>query len=264
MTTPYVVGKTVDQFKNSTDTYFFALRRSEDGDLYLTKTKLNSPSGTVDLFPSEVPELFADYDIPGDDYFDGRKEDHTLEYTEEELKYEQWKWVDGIRSYYIDSDGYFVVSIGKDVPLSIVEDIEVPTGHTQSFTLVGQRYNVNLYEELIQLGWNGVSEVTVTITGNIKSNSPTVPALTVDRPFVNGLTIVNNGSISGCNGSIEFNPTTNRNLGVAIAIDFAVDSFVNNGSLEAGIFNGEYANVFRGYSNIDSYSGAGTWIGYDD
>lgn len=264
MTTPYVIGKTVDQFKNSSETYFFGLRRTEDGDLYLTKTKLNSGGDAVELFPTAVPAEFSSHEVPGDDYFDGRAEDHTLEYNAEELKYEQWKWVDGVRSYYIDSEGYFVVSIGKDVPLSIVEDIEVPQGHTQSFTIVGQNYNVNLYEKLIELGWNGVSEVTATITGSIKSNSPTVPALTIDKSFVNGLTIVNNGSISGCNGSIELNPITNRNFGVAVAIDYAVDSFVNNGTLEAGAFNGEYANVFRGYSNIDSYTGTGAWVGYDD
>jgi hypothetical protein len=265
MTTPYVLGKSVENFKSSDGTYLFALRRTEDGDLYLLKAKLNDPNQEYELFGTAMPVEFADYDIPGDDWFDGRNEDHTLQFTREEVKYEQWKWEDTLRSYYIDSDGNFVLVTGEDVLLSQIDDIQIPVGHQQSFTIVGENYNINLYNHLIELGWNGVSEVNVTINGDIGSTHPSKPALLIDKQFINGLNIINNGNIIGCNGNLEYNPTANRYNGVAIIVETAVDSFENNGLLKAGVFNGEYANVFRGYSFVDTFEGSGgTWVGYDD
>lgn len=264
MSDTYVVGKTVEEFNNSTDKYIFALRRTEDGDLYLLKANLTDSNEVVELFGEEVPAEFQSMDIPGSDYFDGRAQDHTLEYTTHDVKYEQWKWVNRTQSYFIDSDGFFTIAIGEEKHLPQFDDIRIPNGHSQQFTIVGNNYNINLYNMLIQMGWNGVSEVTVTNNGNIYSSQPTDAALVVDQKFLNGITIINNGNIIGCNGSLNNNPTDNRNFGLSISVETTVDSFVNNGTIKAGNFNGQYANVFRGYSNIVAYSGNGTWIGYDD
>lgn len=265
MTTPYVLGKSVEDFKNSPGTYLFALRRTEEGDLYLLKVNLNDPNDSAQLFGDDMPAEFADYTFPGDDYFDGRNEARALEYSADDVKYEQWKWEDSIRSYYIDTEGNFVLVTGENIELPAIEDIQIPLAHAQTFDIVGENYNVNLYDKLITLGWNGLSEVTVNITGDIGSTSPTKPALLITKQFKNGLTIINTGNIVGCNGNLEYDPVVNRYNGVAIVAETTVDLFTNNGLIKAGSFNNEYANAFRGYSNITDYQGSGgTWIGYDD
>lgn len=262
---PYVLGKSIDEFKNSPGTYLFALRRTEDGDLYLLKSKLTEAGDSAQLFGDDMPAEFIDYDFPGDDFFDGRGADKELEFSTDDVKYEQWKWEDSIRSYYLDTDGNFVLVTGENIELSPIEDIQPPAGHMQTFSIVGENNNVNLYDKLISLGWNGVSEVTVNITGNIGSTSPTKPALMIDKQFKNGVTIINTGNIIGCNGNLQNDPVNNRYNGVAIIVETTVDQFTNNGLVKAGVFNGQYANVFRGFSNIGDFDGTnGTWIGYDD
>lgn len=265
MTTPYVLGKSPEEFKNPSDTYVFALRRTEDGDLYLLKANMNEPGSSDTLFGESMPAEFQDYDFPGDDYFDGRNEDRTLQFDTTDVKYEQWKWEDSVRSYYIDSDGNFVLVTGENIELSPIEDIEIPNGHAQSFNIVGQNYNINLYDKLISMGWNGLSEVNLTISGTIGSTHPSKPALLIDRQFKNGLNIINTGTITGCNGNLQFDPIENRYNGVAIIIETDVTSFTNNGALVAGSFNNNYANVFRGYNRIATFgSNGGSWTGYDD
>jgi hypothetical protein len=265
MTTPYVLGKSVEDFKNSPGVYLFALRRTEEGDLYLLKVNLNDPNDSAQLFGDDMPVEFVDYTFPGDDYFDGRNAAKTLEYSLDDVKYEQWKWEDSIRSYYVDTDGNLVLVTGENIELSQFEDIKIPSGHAQEFDIVGENFNINLYDKLISLGWNGLSEVTVNITGNLRSTDPVKPALLIDRQFKNGLTIINTGSIVGCNGNLAHDPVENRYNGVAIVVETAVDQFTNSGLIKGGIFNSQYANVFRGYNNIDVFtSTGGTWIGNDD
>ena len=262
MTTPYILGKSVEEYNNPSATYLYALRRTEDGDLYLLKVSDTDPNADFQLFGEEVPAAFDDYQL-GDDFFNGRGEDHELSFSSADVKYEQWKWVNAEQTYYIDSDGNFTLDTSK-LQLSEVEDIQIPTGHQQTFTIVGENYNINLYDKLISMGWNGLSEAIVTINGNIGSTHPSKPALTIDKQFKNGVSIINNGNIIGCNGNLQNDPVVNRYNGYAILIETAVESFTNTGLMKAGVFNSQYANVFRGYANITTFSNTGTWIGYDD
>jgi hypothetical protein len=265
MTTPYVLGQSVGDFENSPGVYLFALRRTEEGDLYLLKVNLNDPNDSAQLFGDDMPAEFADYTFPGDDYFDGRDAAKLLEFSTDDVKYEQWKWEDSIRSYYIDTEGNFVLVTGENVELPAIEDIQIPNGHAQTFDIVGENFNINLYDKLISMGWNGLSEVTVNITGDIGSTNPVKPALLITKQFKNGLTIINTGNIIGCNGNLQHDPVDNRYNGVAIVIETAVDTFTNSGLVKAGSFNGAYANVFRGFNNIDTWDNdGGTWTGYDD
>lgn len=262
MTTPYVLGKSVEEYNNPTSTYLYALRRTEDGDLYLLKVSETDPDASFKLFGEEVPADFEDYQL-GDDFFNGRNEDHELVYDTADVKYEQWKWLNSQQTYYIDADGNFTLSTGN-LELAQIEDIQIPVGHQQTFEIVGENYNVNLYNKLIEMGWNGLSEAIVTVTGNIRSTHPRKASLVIDKEFKNGLTIINNGNIIGCNGNLQSDPVVNRYYGIAINIETAVDTFTNSGLVKAGVFNGQYANVFRGFENIDTWTNTGTWTGYDD
>jgi len=261
MTTPYILGKSVAEFNEPSTTFLYALRRTEDGDLYLLKVNENDKSN-VNLFGETIPSQFADYAL-GDDFFEGRGEDHVLDYTTADVKYEQWKFVNSEQTYYIDSDGYFTLDT-SNLQLSEIEDIQIPAGHQQSFTISGENYNINLFDKLIEMGWNGLSSVALTISGNIGSTHPRKAALSIDKLFKNGLTIINNGNIVGCNGNLQNDPVVNRNFGIAISIEVPVTEFTNNGLIKAGVFNSQYANAFRGWTNITTWDNNGTWIGYDD
>jgi len=261
MTTPYILGKSVAEFNDPSSTFLYALRRTEDGDLYLLKINENDGS-VIELFGENIPDAFAEYSL-GDDFFEGRGEDHVLDYATSDVKYEQWKFLNSEQTYYIDSDGYFTLDT-SNLELAPIEDIQIPNGHQQTFTLAGENYNINLFDKLIEMGWNGLSSVALTINGNIGSTHPTKAALTIDKLFKNGLTIINNGNIVGCNGNLQNDPVVNRNFGIAISIEVPVTEFTNNGLVKAGVFNAQYANAFRGFDNIDTWENNGTWTGYDD
>jgi hypothetical protein len=267
MSDTYVVGKTITEFRNADDDYLFALRRTEDGDLYMLKSNISlNHSSVVELFGETPPDEFVEMDMPGDDYFEGRGTDHELVNTSAEVKYEQWKWVSRTQSYHIDSNGFLVLTVGEHLPVPAFEDVQIPYGHAQAFTLYGENYDVNLFDKLIQMGWNGISTVNLTIAGNLRSSHPQKSALYLDdRAFINGISIINTGNITGCNGDLTNNPVNDRNKGNAIAIETTVASFTNQGTIRAGSYNGQNANAFSGYSLITSYTNdGGHWYGYDD
>jgi hypothetical protein len=89
--------------------YFYALRRDDDGQMFIAKVDvasptdavaINKPGGTVDNFPD-----FQD----GADFFEGRNPNHNLVY--ENLNFEQMRWDDKNIYYFINDEGEFVLRI---------------------------------------------------------------------------------------------------------------------------------------------------------
>ncbi|SUZ97313.1 uncharacterized protein METZ01_LOCUS50167 [marine metagenome] len=89
--------------------YFYALRRDDDGQLFIAKVDvasptdavaINKPGGTVDNFPD-----FQD----GADFFEGRNPNHNLVY--DNLNFEQMRWDDKNIYYFINDEGEFVLRI---------------------------------------------------------------------------------------------------------------------------------------------------------
>ena len=94
--------------------YFYALRRSEDGTLYINRVDISSASDSIDLFIDPVAENLADkFDLDSVEYYDGRSAT-TRELVDENLRYEQWRWDKKFISYYIDADGEFIASVGEN------------------------------------------------------------------------------------------------------------------------------------------------------
>ena len=92
--------------------YFYALRRTEDGELYITKVdqlvgtdvvQVNSPGDTGDDW-----EFFE----MGVDFFDGREAD-THERPYENLIFDQYRWDSRNVSYYINENGELVARINQ-------------------------------------------------------------------------------------------------------------------------------------------------------
>jgi hypothetical protein len=94
--------------------FFYALRRNDDGELFLVKVdQLNAADGQ-DIVINNVgvgENNFPDFE-EGIDYLDGIDEDHDIVYAN--LRYPQLKWDGRSVLYYIDpTDGQFVLVVGR-------------------------------------------------------------------------------------------------------------------------------------------------------
>lgn len=106
----YFLGRDYEDLNGDTPRYFYALRRTDDGELYFCKVNQLSRDDAVEinkLGPSE--ENYEDFEV-GFDFFEGRDIDHNL--ILENLNYEQYRWDDKNLWYYIDSDGQLIVRMG--------------------------------------------------------------------------------------------------------------------------------------------------------
>ena len=111
MPSNYYLGVSPTEGLGESTRFWYALRRNQDGELFLVRSdqildneayELNIPGP-----PSEDFEFFE----PGVDYFDGINEDHEPAY--ENLYYPQYKWDDRAMFYYINEEGMFVLRINK-------------------------------------------------------------------------------------------------------------------------------------------------------
>lgn len=103
----YYIGLSPTDILNSyTKRYFYGIRRTDAGDLFLGKYDqlstetliLNKPGNDVDNFPNFVE---------GQDFYEGRDQDHELIY--DNLNYEQFRWDARSITYEISDDGEFVM-----------------------------------------------------------------------------------------------------------------------------------------------------------
>jgi len=107
----YFLGNSAADLLQGKPRYFYGLRRSDAGDVYIDRIDqlngeavvINNPGDSVDSY-----EKFA----VGLDFLNGRAVNHELVYAN--LKYEQYRWDDRLLSYYIDEDGNLAVLVGED------------------------------------------------------------------------------------------------------------------------------------------------------
>jgi len=117
------VGTTPEQFaQNTNNRYFYGIRRSDSGELFLGKldTIDNSDSITVNN-PGADNENFPNL-MSGEDFFEGRDVDHELVY--ENLNYEQFLWDNQNVYFYVNDEGELVVRLNRkyDYPQGISSD----------------------------------------------------------------------------------------------------------------------------------------------
>jgi hypothetical protein len=103
-------GATPDQIYGAVqDRFFYGLRRTDNGELFLAKADqfkrtdsitINKSGSTLENLPSFQP---------GQDFYEGRNVKHDLVY--ENLNYEQFLWSDKNLFYYVNADGELVVKI---------------------------------------------------------------------------------------------------------------------------------------------------------
>jgi hypothetical protein len=115
--TTFFVGNNPDQLieQLGESRYFYALRRDDDGYLYLYKT--DQLAGAEDVIQvnkigDDPSKDFTDFEF-GVDFFDGRLENHEIDPEIENINWEQFRWDSRNIFYYINEHGEFVVRINQ-------------------------------------------------------------------------------------------------------------------------------------------------------
>ncbi len=107
----YYLGRDPIETLGTSPRYWYALRRNEDGELFIVRSDQLTDKEAYQLnIPGDPTENFEAFE-PGTDYFDGIKVDHEPEY--ENMYYTQYRWDDRSIFYYVDSQGMLVQRINQ-------------------------------------------------------------------------------------------------------------------------------------------------------
>jgi hypothetical protein len=107
----YYLGTAPEDALGDSPRYWLALRRNEDGELFLLRSDQLKDKDSIELnLPGDPAENFEDFE-PGIDYFEGIAEDHEVEY--ENLVWTQYRWDNRNMIYYVDSEGRLTQRINQ-------------------------------------------------------------------------------------------------------------------------------------------------------
>ena len=107
----YYVGNTPQDQIGDSPRFFYALRRNENGSLFIVRSDQLRDDDLVvinDLGPEE--DNYTDFDV-GVDFYEGITVNHEEIFGN--LKYQQYRWDDRSIFYYIDDDGQLVVRVNR-------------------------------------------------------------------------------------------------------------------------------------------------------
>ena len=111
MPSSYYLGQSPDEALGDSPRYWYALRRNQDGELFLLRSDQLKDKDSIELnLPGAPSENFEDFE-PGVDYFDGIKQDHEVEYNN--LVWTQYRWDNRNMLYYIDNQGRLTQRINQ-------------------------------------------------------------------------------------------------------------------------------------------------------
>jgi hypothetical protein len=99
MPSTYYLGTSPDEALGDSPRYWYALRRNDDGELFLFRSDQLKDKDSVELnIPGDPAENFEDFE-PGIDYFEGIENDHEIAYKN--LVWVQYRWDNRNMLYYI-------------------------------------------------------------------------------------------------------------------------------------------------------------------
>ena len=108
-----VFGVGIDELQRTlaNNRYFYGLRRTDQGELYMVKADLLKLEDGVQLNrPGDIDENYNNWSR-GEDFFEGRDQQHRKVYPN--LVYEQYKWDGRNLFYYVNSDGELVLKVNE-------------------------------------------------------------------------------------------------------------------------------------------------------
>ena len=110
-TSNYYLGRSPEDTLGDSPRYWYALRRNDDGELYIVRSDQVLDKEAYQLnIPGPPEENFEDFE-PGVDFFDGIDAEH--ESTCENMYYPQYRWDNRSIFYYVDSEGLLVQRINQ-------------------------------------------------------------------------------------------------------------------------------------------------------
>ena len=102
MPSTYYLGTSPDESLGDSPRYWYALRRNDDGELFLYRSDQLKDKDSIELnIPGAPQENFEDFE-PGIDYLDGIRADHEVEYAN--LVWTQYRWDNRNMLYYIGTE----------------------------------------------------------------------------------------------------------------------------------------------------------------
>jgi hypothetical protein len=108
-TSNYYIGRDPVETLGDSPRYWYALRRNDDGELYIVRSdQVTDKEGYTINEVGDPTENFEDFE-PGIDYFEGVNESHDKVF--DNMKYTQYRWDDRSIFYYVDSSGQLVQRI---------------------------------------------------------------------------------------------------------------------------------------------------------
>lgn len=111
MSANYYLGTTPLESLGESPRYWYALRRNEDGELFLVRSDQITDLGSYQInIPGPSEEDFDNF-IVGTDFLDGLDVNH--EKPKENMYYPQYRWDDRGLFYYVDEEGMFTVRINR-------------------------------------------------------------------------------------------------------------------------------------------------------
>lgn len=105
----YYIGTSPSEALGDSPRYWYAIRRNEDGELFLLRSDQLKDKDIVTINnPGAPSENFEDFE-PGIDYFEGIRPDHEVEY--DNIFWTQYRWDNRSILYYVDEEGQLVQRI---------------------------------------------------------------------------------------------------------------------------------------------------------
>jgi hypothetical protein len=102
MSSTYYLGTSPNEALGESPRYWYALRRNDDGELFLFRSDQLKDKDSIELnLPGELAENFEDFES-GIDYFEGIEIDHEIAY--ENLVWTQYRWDNRNMLYYIEPE----------------------------------------------------------------------------------------------------------------------------------------------------------------
>jgi hypothetical protein len=103
-------GTTPDHINGAIpDRYFYGLRRTDNGELFVAKMdQMSTTDGVTINNPGDPTNNYPSFQ-EGQDFYEGRDVNHNLVY--ENLNYEQFRWDGRNISYYVNSEGELIARV---------------------------------------------------------------------------------------------------------------------------------------------------------
>lgn len=119
----YYVGSDPQQYINAAgERYFYGLRRTTDGELFIGKVDQLDVNDQLSINkPGDPTENYNNFQ-QGVDFFEGRNVFHEIEF--DNLQYEQYRWENRNIYYYVNTDGELVLRVNQeyDYPAGVSSD----------------------------------------------------------------------------------------------------------------------------------------------